>query len=183
LVVPPRYEYYLGFDLKSGDTEAFSFSVSSWRGSDDVGLSIISSTGSVLVDVGRVSQYSGNYTAVFPGRYYLRFDNTYSFFTTKTISLSYSTLPPTVGIEEYQWTGNVITGYLSNYGASNVDTNSTQVSLNGEAVRSLGGTCGEGPVGSDASCTFSVTVPNGNWTSGTPYVLKLVTPSGAFSFP
>jgi hypothetical protein len=28
-----------------------------------------------------------------------------------------------------------------------------------------------------------VAVPNGNWTVGTPYVLKLVTPSGSFSFP
>ena len=183
LVVPPRYEYYFGFDLRSGDTEAFTFSVSSWRGSDNVRLTIVSSTESVLADVGRVSQYSGNYTAIFPGRYYLRFDNTYSFFTTKTISLSYSTIPPTVTIEDYQWSGNLITGYLGNYGATNVDANNAQVSLNGEAVRSLGGTCGEVPVGSDGSCAFSVTVPNGNWTVGTPHVLKLVTPSGSFSFP
>lgn len=122
LVVPPRYEYYFGFDLNSGDTESFSFSVSSWRGADDIGLTLVSSTGSVLLDVGRVSQYSGNYMAVFPGRYYLRFDNSYSIFTTKTVSLSYSVIPPPVGIEDYQWSGNTITGYIRNYGTNAVDT-------------------------------------------------------------
>lgn len=181
--VPPRYDYYFWVDLNSGDTVAFSFSVSSWRGADDVSFTVVSSTRSVLLDAGRVSQYSGNYTAVFPGRYYLRFDNSYSVFTTKTVSLSYSILPPTLGIETYQWSGNEITGFLRNYGASTIDTENAQVSLNGEFAGNLGGGCHKLPLTSGSTCEFSVAVPNGTWTLGSPYVLKLETPSGSFAFP
>ncbi len=183
LVVPPRYEYYFGFDMNPGDTAIFSFSVSSWRGSDDVGFTIISSTGTALQAGGTVSKYSGNHTALFPGRYYLRFDNSYSIFTTKTISLSYAIIPPTVRIEEYWWNGNTITGYIRNYDTSTIYTNNAQVSLSGETVGSLEGACGQAPVGPGESCAFSIEVPNGTWTMGTPYMLKLATPSHDYYFP
>ena len=148
-----------------------------------MGFTLVSSTRSVLLDVGRVSQYSGNYTAIFPGKYYLRFDNSYSIFTTKTVSLSYSLIPPIVNIEEYQWSGNMITGYLRNYGQSYVNTNNAQVSLNGISVGSLGGTCAQAPLNPNRGCTFSISVPNSTWVSGSPYVLKIATPTGTFSFP
>jgi archaellum component FlaF (FlaF/FlaG flagellin family) len=181
--VPPRYDYYFYVDLNSGDIVAFSFSASSWHGVDDISFTLVSSTRSVLLNVGRVSQYLGNYSAVFPGRYYLRFDNGYSIFTTKTISLSYSVTPRTLGIETYQWNETMITGSLRNYGASYVDTKNAQVSLNGIALRWLGGTCSQTTLKPGWTCSFSITVPNATWVQGRPYVVNLVTPTGNFAFP
>ena len=181
-VVPPRYDYYLYFDLNSGDTVAFSFSVSSWRGGDDISFTLLSSTRSILLDVGKVSQYSGNYTTIFPGRYYLRFDNSYSIFTTKNVSLSYSIIPTALSIETYQWTGNTITGAFRNFGTSYIDTKNAHVSLDGTEVRGLGGTCGQTPLNPGWSCSFSIVIPNGTWVLDSPYVLSVVTPSGSFSF-
>jgi ribosomal protein L40E len=181
--VPPHYDYYFWVDLNSGDTIAFSFSVSSWRGADGVSFTLVSSTRSVLLNVGRVNQYSGNYTAIFAGRYYLRFDNSYSILTTKTISLSYTVIPRILGIEAYTWNEITISGSLRNYGTSLVDTRNAQVSLGEMVIGNLGGTCGETLLNPGSSCTFSITVPNGSWVSGTLYVLKLLTPSGSFSFP
>jgi hypothetical protein len=181
--VPPRYDYYFRLDLGMGETITFSFIVSSWRGTDDVSFTLVNSVRSVLLNVGRVSQYSGNYTPVFAGRYYLRFDNSYSILTTKTISLSYSVAPQTLGLEAYQWNGNNITGSFSNYDTSNIDLRNAQVWLSETEAGKLGGTCDQTLLNASSSCTFSIMVPDGSWVSGTPYVLKLVTASGSFSIP
>lgn len=181
--VPPHYDYYFWVDLNSADTVSFSFSVSSWRGADDISFTLVNSTRSLLLDAGRVGQYLGNYSATFPGRYYLRFDNSYSIFTTKTVSLSYSVIPPALGIGTYQWSGNTIIGSLRNYGTSYIDMRNAQVSLGGMTIGNFGGTCGQTPLNPRWSCTFAITIPNGTWVLGAPYVLGLVTPNGNFFFP
>jgi hypothetical protein len=76
----------------------------------------------------------------------------------------------------------MITGSLRNYG-NEVDTKNAQISLNGIAVRGLGGTCGQTTLKPRWSCNFSIAVPNATWVQGSPYVLKLVTTSGNFAFP
>jgi hypothetical protein len=109
LTIPPRYNYYFWVYVHAGQSLDFSFAGSSWRGADEVGFTIVSSSRSVLVDAGRVKQYSGSFTPTIDGNYSLTFDNSFSLFTSKTVVLDYhirSSLAPNTFP---QHTGSAIT--------------------------------------------------------------------------
>jgi len=91
LTVPPRYAYDAWLELTSGDEIDYSFSVTSWRGADEIGFAITDFSGNtVFFYAGRVSQYSGSFAVPSTGVYALRFDNSFSFITTKYVALTYS---------------------------------------------------------------------------------------------
>jgi hypothetical protein len=90
LTIKPGQAANVSVYLNPGDSVRFSFTVASWRGTDEIGFTIVSSSGPVVLNRGRVNQYTGNYTATSGGTYYLTFDNSFSTITSKTVSVNYS---------------------------------------------------------------------------------------------
>ncbi len=84
--------------LSSGDTVRFSVAASSWRGADEIGFTIIGPRENVVFNAGKVKQYASSYTADSGGTYYLTFDNRFSTFTSKTVSVNYSIIVAPVGL-------------------------------------------------------------------------------------
>lgn len=86
-------------------------------------------------------------------------------------------------LEAYNWNGpTTLKITLRNVGSSSIDTGNADVFINGIAAGHLGGNCNS-VLGVSSSCTFSITLPNGSWTPGVAYSLKIVTPSGGvFSY-
>ena len=98
LTVKPGQSTNVSVELLAGDSVDYSFTASSWRGADEIGFTIVSSSGYVVFDAGRVKQYTGSYTAISAGTYYLTFDNSFSLITSKTVSANYSVTPAAVNI-------------------------------------------------------------------------------------
>ncbi len=99
----------ISVSLSSGDTVRFSVAASSWRGADEIGFTIIGPGGNVVFNAGRVKQYASSYTADVGGNYYLTFDNRFSTFTSKTVSVNYSVIVAP-GVPFIQGTNNLV-GY------------------------------------------------------------------------
>jgi hypothetical protein len=57
--VPPKYDYYFRLELDTGEMIAFSFKASSWRGTDDIGFTLINSVDRICRKCGMPAIYLG----------------------------------------------------------------------------------------------------------------------------
>ena len=87
--VEPLTKRMLIFDLDKGDKISGSLSISGGA-NDDIDFWITNPDGNTIVNLGRISQgTSFEFTAQESGAYTFHFDNTFSWFSSKTVSLSY----------------------------------------------------------------------------------------------
>jgi hypothetical protein len=87
--VDAGYAESLVFNLDGGDRFSGSLSISGGGGSD-IDFLVTNPQGITIVNLGRVSQGATfEFTAEDSGAYTLRFDNGFSVFSSKTVSLSY----------------------------------------------------------------------------------------------
>lgn len=87
--VDAGYVKTLVFNLDDGDKFSGSLSISGGSG-NDIDFSVTNPQGNTIVNLGRVSQGTTfQFTAQGSGAYTLKFDNGFSIFSSKTVSLSY----------------------------------------------------------------------------------------------
>jgi hypothetical protein len=85
----------LTYNLDSG--QAFSGSLSITGGGNDIDFWVTNPEGTTILGLGRITQgKSFEFTAQKNGAYVLHFDNSFSWFTAKTVTLTYSIGTPTV---------------------------------------------------------------------------------------
>ena len=85
-------------------------------------------------------------------------------------------------LASYRWEGNpgIISGAIKNVGISTIDVGHADVFLSGVRVSGgLGGTCASANLNPSESCNFQFQAPNGSWTTGAAYTLRIVTPTGS----
>lgn len=92
-------EKTLTFNLNSGQKFTGSLAISG--GGNDIDFWVTDPQGTKIVDLGRVSQgKTFQFTAQASGAYALHFSNTFSWFTGKTVNLTYDVgLPTVLGID------------------------------------------------------------------------------------
>jgi hypothetical protein len=91
------HEGMLTFNLDSGDEFSGSLSISG-GGGNDIDFWVTDPQGTTILNKGRVSQGTTfEFTAQMSGAYTLYFGNTFSLFSSKTVSLSYDVSTPTLG--------------------------------------------------------------------------------------
>lgn len=89
VTVEPFDEEVLVFDLDKGDKFSGSLAISGGA-NDDIKFWITNPLGNIIVNQGRINQGTiFEFTAQEPGAYTLHFDNTFSWISEKTVSLSY----------------------------------------------------------------------------------------------
>jgi hypothetical protein len=87
--------YTLTYNLNNG--QRFSGSLSITGGSNDINFWVTDPVGTTILGLGRVTQgRSFEFTAQKDGAYILHFDNSFSWFATKTVTLTYDIGSPTV---------------------------------------------------------------------------------------
>jgi len=90
-------EQMIAFNLGNGDKFSGSLSITG-GGGNDIDFSVTDPQGTTIVGLGRVSQgRSFEFTAQQSGAYTLHFDNDFSIFSSKTITLSYDITRPILG--------------------------------------------------------------------------------------
>jgi flagellin-like protein len=85
-------------------------------------------------------------------------------------------------LASYRWEGNpgTVSGVIKNVGTSTVDVGRADVFLRGVQVSGgLGGACAGAVLNPSETCAFQFSVPNGSWTSGAAYNLRIVMPTGS----
>ncbi len=95
-------EQMLTFNLKSGQKFTGSLAISGGSG-NDIDFWITNPLGATILNLGRVSQgRSFDFTAQASGAYTLHFGNTFSWFTSKTVYLTYDVGFTILGIDAVQ---------------------------------------------------------------------------------
>jgi len=94
--IDPLTEKTLTFNLDNGQKFTGSLAISG--GSNDIDFWVTDPQGAKILDFGRVSQgRTFEFTAQASGAYTLHLSNTFSWFTGKTVDLTYNVGLPTVG--------------------------------------------------------------------------------------
>ena len=98
--VAPLTEQMLTFNLQTGQKFTGSLAISGGSG-EDIDFRVVDPSGASIVNLGRVSHGANfEFTAQESGAYTLHFDNSFSLFSTKTVSLTYDiSLPSVLGID------------------------------------------------------------------------------------
>jgi len=97
--VSPLSEQMLTFNLNTGQKFTGSLAISG--GGEDINFRVVDPSGAAIVNLGRVTSGANfDFTAQESGAYTLHFDNSFSLFSTKTVSLTYDIgLPSVLGID------------------------------------------------------------------------------------
>ncbi len=94
--VPAGSSEQVSLNLNGGDSVTGTISVSGGSG-NDVNFKITDSNGNIISSQDRITSTSFSFTASTSGTYKLSFDNSFSVFSSKSVSLDYSVQSPLLG--------------------------------------------------------------------------------------
>jgi len=94
--VPPWQEVVRTVGLSDGDKVSGSITVSG--GGNDIDFYVTDPNGNTILRYDRATQTSFSFTASTAGTYTMHFDNSFSIFTSKSVTLDYTVTKPILGL-------------------------------------------------------------------------------------